>query len=320
MRVRRSLPAVLPVILVAGAICLTACSASAPPADEATPAPTAVGPTVVVQWDGRIRIGPLEDASQVAASQLDPSGDQLHPDVSPDGTQLAFAVDDSDGTRDVWIADVSTGAARLLVDCVSPCGWADDPVWSPDGSSIAYETGTEIDGVGVGRLEVIPAAGGSSEIRWTSPSTEYPFGIAWSPDGVSLAVESVRFASTSLWEERALGSTVGIIGADGVFTPLTEFGSGLGYPDWSPDGSAIVVSDDDLWLLPIAGGEPTQLTTIADEGGRALQADWSPDGSELVFAYEEQSGDAPRVAVIPSAGGELRVGGPGTHPRYVPGG
>jgi Tol biopolymer transport system component len=271
---------------------------------------------VVVQWEGRVRVGPLADASAEAVSEIAAPGEQLHPDVSADGDRIAFAVDDSDGTRDVWTADLATGVATLLVDCVAPCGWADDPVWSPDGTRIAYETGTEVDGVGVGRVEVIPAAGGSPEVAWTSPSTEYPFGLAWSPDGRSLAVESVRFASTSLWEERALGSVVGIIGPDRSFRALTEFGSGLGYPDWSPDGSAVVVSGDDLWLLPVDGGEATRLTDVAADGGRALQADWSPDGSELVFVYEID-GD-PRVAVIPVAGGDPLVGGPGTHPRFVP--
>jgi dipeptidyl aminopeptidase/acylaminoacyl peptidase/CubicO group peptidase (beta-lactamase class C family) len=57
-------------------------------------------------------------------------------------------------------------------------------------------------------------------------------------------------------------------------------------PAWSPDGSKIAFlraqdGPPQLWLLPAAGGEPEQLTTLPLGAGAPL---WSPDGSRIAFA------------------------------------
>jgi dipeptidyl aminopeptidase/acylaminoacyl peptidase len=69
-------------------------------------------------------------------------------------------------------------------------------------------------------------------------------------------------------------------------------------PRWSPDGTQLAfVSKRDserkqLYVIPVAGGEPLRLTDLAED---VTEAAWSPDGTQLAFvsrvrdaAYEEE--------------------------------
>jgi dipeptidyl aminopeptidase/acylaminoacyl peptidase/CubicO group peptidase (beta-lactamase class C family) len=65
-------------------------------------------------------------------------------------------------------------------------------------------------------------------------------------------------------------------------------------PAWSPDGGTIAFLRSEegpaqLWLLPSAGGEPRQLTTLAVGAGAPV---WSPDGSRIAFSAPTDRGGA----------------------------
>ncbi len=104
---------------------------------------------------------------------------------------------------------------------------------------------------------------------------------AISPDGREIAYvlrtvdEEQDRISRALWLVDA---------ADGAPRALTR-GHGDSSPAWSPDGSrlAFLRATDgpaQLWLLPTAGGEPEQLTTLPLGAGTPV---WSPDGSRIAF-------------------------------------
>jgi TolB protein len=78
------------------------------------------------------------------------------------------------------------------------------------------------------------------------------------------------------------------------------------FVDVSPDGRQLLFSSDragnkDLWLMPVEGGEPQQLTTdpTPDWGPQ-----WSPDGKNVAF-YSYRSGNRD-IWIMPVSGGPAR--------------
>ena len=87
--------------------------------------------------------------SNRAGTQLGTVGlsmQDIHPAISPDGKRIAVARGDAESGNsrantagptepsDIWVLDVERGAASRLTFDSS----ADHPVWSPDGSRIAF--------------------------------------------------------------------------------------------------------------------------------------------------------------------------------------
>jgi Tol biopolymer transport system component len=85
----------------------------------------------------RQRFGPVERVS-VAADGGDPNGTSFSPDISGDGTRIAFVSDasnlvagDTDGAPDVFVRDLTAGTTTLVA-----AGTA--PAISPDGRYVSY--------------------------------------------------------------------------------------------------------------------------------------------------------------------------------------
>ena len=108
-------------------------------------------------------------------------------------------------------------------------------------------------------------------------------GITLSPDGRSAIVVTSR---PNYEDNRFDRSLVLVDVATGSRLDLTPHRPKVGQPRWSPDGSTVAFVDsgtDDkpqLFLLPIKGGEATQLSE-ADGGVSAFE--WSADGRQIFF-------------------------------------
>jgi len=110
--------------------------------------------------------------------------------VSPDGTRVAFgaaenALPGSSGTSDVYVVTVADGKVQKIVGTRGPDG---NPVWSPDGSQIAYTTtnGAEFYFYANTRVAVVAAAGGTPRIL-SATYDEDPSVIAWNSRGIFFA-------------------------------------------------------------------------------------------------------------------------------------
>jgi Tol biopolymer transport system component len=265
------------------------------------------------------------------------AGDQVHPDWSPDGMHIAFAADDGDGTRDLWIVNVDGSEATKAYDCSDPCAWSDDPAWSPDGSTILFQQGVAVDGGpnGVGQLARLDVAAGTVTSVYSAPGPgDYLYVPRWAPDGTRIVFEVVEFKSARLDEEAVTGGTIAVIalkdGASrGEARELLPRSSRASYADWHPDGSRVVyavptgpgdMAPADLWTITPDGNGRTQLTHMAAARGRAIQPTWSPDGTQLVFVAEREIG-TPVAGISASDGTGLGLV-PGeqrrTHPRLRP--
>jgi dipeptidyl aminopeptidase/acylaminoacyl peptidase len=106
---------------------------------------------------------------------------------SPDSERIAFsATKDPDiassHTADIYVLKVSDKSLKKVVDTKGP---DNNPVWSPDGKQIAYETANaqEFFFYQNSFIAVIPSDGGTPQIL-TEKFDELPRLIAWSPDGI----------------------------------------------------------------------------------------------------------------------------------------
>jgi dipeptidyl aminopeptidase/acylaminoacyl peptidase len=125
-----------------------------------------------------------------------------------------------------------------------------DPRFSPDGSTIAFVVTTVDEKQNRRRSDIrIVAADASSEARVLTTAAQSSNSPRWSPDGKAIAFLSARPAA----------------GDSATDTLRTQ-----------------------VWMLPLAGGEPHRVTNLST-GVSSFQ--WSPDGSRLVVVSRSGPSD-----------------------------
>jgi Tol biopolymer transport system component len=309
------------------------------PTPSPTPAPPIAGPAIAYQWmagsDDGIYLMAADGTGSRLLSGL-PGSAQLHPDWSPDGSQIAF---EAVGLKaaDLDIASADGSHARTLVErneacTTSTCGDAAYPAWSPDGKRIAFVS-YDFDGdtyTGAS-IEVVDVASGTRRVihHELGVYLNYP---RWSPDGRLLVFETSPVDGRSSW--------ISVIDAGtrpGTPTRLTDPSMFATFPDWRRAGGAdaIVFTTYDLGAFQQTD-EPSNLYTIHPDGTgqrqltqygaadtRATQPSWTPDGRRILFTLVRQSSgqyDNPRRAAFIDADGTrlTELGIDATHPRLQP--
>lgn len=183
-------------------------------------------------------------------------------------THIAFAY-----AGDLWLVAREGGEARLLT---SGAGSKTDPVFSPDGSMIAY-TGDYDGNVDV---YVIPAGGGVPKRLTHHPAVDEVIG--WTPDGKQVLFRSSRNSYSRF--DRLF--TVGLEGGlpHELPLPMAEFGA------YSPDGKhiAYVPTDNNRRLSAIGwkhyrGGKASHIwvTNLSDYNTEQMPHDAANDGTPM---------------------------------------
>ena len=260
---------------------------------------------------GLIALGVGWDIVVVQADGTDPRHltddpeTEWDPTWSPDGTRLAWWLDDPPPPGDTCGACGISAPRRLVVadPLVSPMrptvlttvsnGAAWRISWSPDSRRLVV--GDVENGVRV--LAIIDADTG---VRTRlGPATLDGWDAAWSPDGRRIAFTHGRDDPS----KRALD----LIDPDGSnhrrLTTTTSRGAGFATPVWSPDGTRIAFASEtsgtdrfqkDIWTIGLDGSPEVDRTNDpADELGPG----WSPDGSQLAWLREIAPG-TPRFHLV----------------------
>jgi len=199
------------------------------------------------------------------------------PRVTPDGRTIVF-VSSRTGIRQVWRMDADGGNPSQLTRMTEDLE-AEHPVLSPDGAWVYFNPF----GKGSGFIAKIPINGGEPMIVRNSG---WPFSI--SPNGKLMSLAFYDKTSSQPWKN-------GIMSLENRKT-LKVFEEGYHVNEgWTADSRSLLVGirDNDrsnLWLQPIDGSEPRQLTKF--DGGILRSFAISPDFKQIAIARGNPSSEA----------------------------
>jgi len=226
------------------------------------------------------------------------SVDQLCPAISPDGRELAYAIVDR-GLSSLAIAEIradgSVAEPRTLAvgaEKPAPC-----PLWSPDGSRIAFAVdrtspvNPETSGAG-SEVHVVTAADMHTTVLPDLLATD----LEWSPDGRTLAVVSgeADLALIEIRNERIHLFDV----ASGTDRTLEAANSGR--LSWSPDGTRIAVdASGELQVVDLASGRSTVLDA-RDSSLHGIGPVWAPNRDSILYQRQDGGFENSFIVVIPA--------------------
>jgi dipeptidyl aminopeptidase/acylaminoacyl peptidase len=197
------------------------------------------------------------------------------PRISPDGNTIVFTRRTVDKLKDswdaaLWIMNADGSNLRFLAK-------GSDPVWSPDGTRLAYQAPGDPAGNQI-FVRIMDAEGATTQItRNEHPATD----VKWSPDGKWLGFAMVVPVEPK-WSVRLPSSPVGA-----TWTKAPRLVEKLHY---RADGRGWLVNGyTHLFLVPSTGGTPRQITSGEwNVGPRGIGLpgsvgwDWLPDGKSIV--------------------------------------
>jgi eukaryotic-like serine/threonine-protein kinase len=216
-------------------------------------------------------------------------GTASNPSLSPDERLIAMQMSVAQNT-DIWTFEVARGVSQRLT--VTP-GIDGLPIWSPDGSRIAYYS-NRLDAPG---LYIMRSTGGAGELLVGGTITG---ACDWTRDGKTIIFrESNPNGLYDLWA---------ISVADHKRTPLVQSPYDDRDAQLSHDSRWMAYQSDEssqpeIYVQPFPGGQKTR---ISANGG--TQVRWRRDDKEIF--YLDPDNRLMAVPVDEPTPGELRVGAP----------
>ena len=265
---------------------------------------------------GRLAGGPPAQQKRVALSQE--TGTKAYPAFAPDGQRIAYSARSGSKVEPfhIWIRVVSPKFRAVRQSNSAPLVTADTPrqltsgegsdigpVWSPDGSRIAFtrleegRTAYIVTGVDGGSEQQVIAFPASAADAQPEP------GVAWMPDGRSLVVVDLPEKQPGFLAVVPVGG-----GEPKRITSPPEGSEGDSTPAIAPDGTALAFvrssgSDGaDIFLCDLSGGAVRRLT-FDDRPIRGIS--WTRDSRDLLYAAN-RFGNGYRLVRVPGYGGAPR--------------
>lgn len=232
--------------------------------------------TVSVQGISRLLAYDIDDIDaepvDVTPSGVSVETSRIPSAWSPDGRSLTFITQDlRSGAESLWVADVATGTARVIVAAADgfDVGFGEGEsvaAWSPAGSLIAFEA----HGLYGATIFVVEPDGHG--LRRIAPEFAITAKPQWSPDGARLVFQNSRtgrVAGDEAWTIAADGSDPVRIMPNGQPRGWSADGWVLGLSPTcatgSPNMGAAEFCRQDLYLVP-----PTGVASMDDPRVRRL--------------------------------------------------
>lgn len=245
---------------------------------------------------------------------------EARPLYSPDGRRLAFT-STRGGSTNIYLLDLASGAVTRLT-------WSEAneelDSWSADGKWLYFASSANDPG-GTPDVYRVAAEGGTPiEVSREDYLSEYQ--AAPSPDGSTVALVTRGISFSQWWRNGHSHIDESEVWLkplnDSTYRRLLPADAKQAWPMWKPGGASLVYMSDrsgaeNLWEVPVAGGQPTQLTHFTD--GRLLFPTMAADGKTILFErdmavwkYDPAAGQAAEVPITlrgaPATEGKRHIG------------
>ncbi len=242
--------------------------------NEPTAAPAATGATRFIVFaseqtpsDPESRdIFTIDTSGQNWRNLTGTPGQDITPDWSPDGSQIAWA-SERDNNLEIYTMKADGSNVRRLTQAEATDTLPD---WAPDGQTLAFASERD------GNWEIyVMGADGADPHNLTQNEARDSF-PDWSPDGTRLLFASDRGENRDIYVMNADGSNV---------IRLTDDAAEDDSPRWSPDGSQIIFTsardgNEEIYLMNGDGSNQRRLT---DDLPRDIRPAWSPDNRHILW-------------------------------------
>ena len=214
-------------------------------------------------------------------------------DISPDGRHVAYVRAEGTELPVIWVGDLERGVAARFSQ--EP-GNSEGPIWSPDGTRIAYQNSE----LGPQHFVVRSTSGLDPAREYLAADPMFKSLDSWTPDGRALVFS--RQSPATKWDIFTLP-----LEGDAKPIPFLTGPSNEQTGIVSPDGHWIAYTSDETGKTELyVQSYPTPGTRYQVTNGGGGQPGWSPDGKHLTFGVSGQPLVLQAADVIP--GPEFRLG------------